>query len=178
MFDEAEIADLVRCNVNLISFDFLHAQEKSPPTTCLVEWLRNGKAACQEPDTRLASAVWSWREGDAGQLGDAALFNDSDGRWFSRDPNDHHHFACARPREGEPGDWDDKLGENWAVTTATGVWSEGGQACLDEYGGQGYIFAVPVNGWQNERLREANVAGGDVWLDYNDIQIEGVWVRN
>jgi hypothetical protein len=81
------------------------------------------------------------------------------------------------PREGDPRTWTDGLGIEWKVTQAVGPWAGGGQACLDEFGSDGFAFSVPVNGWGNKALtdlaRQLGVA--DVWLNYNDIAVHGTW---
>jgi len=125
--------------------------------------------------------VWSWREGDRGDAGDAAALRGYDGRWSSLAPGERFRFACARPRSETtrlPAEWTDALGSEWRVTTREGTWHEGGRACLEEYGDEGFVFSVPVNGHMNGTLRLADVTRGDVWLNYNDIKQEGSWIVN
>jgi len=62
------------------------------------------------------------------------------------------------------------------VTKKTGTWYEGWDVCQAEFPGS--EFAVPVNGWQNEKLKAANLQKVDLWLNYNDIRVEGQWMIN
>jgi hypothetical protein len=128
--------------------------------------------------------VWSWTEGDRGGGGDAALLRGASGRWSSASTDGQYRFACGRERsetrrlgEGKSA-WPDLLGLEWRVTTRAGAWREGGRACLDEFGADGFVFSVPVNGLMNGRLRLADAPRGDVWLNYNDIEAEGSWEIN
>jgi hypothetical protein len=174
--DEAKVEQLAACRVTLLSMDFLHAKEETSEDAC--DSAELPLRECRSPDRRLERAVWSWRPGDRGHLGDAAVFRPvHQGRWVSAPVGDQYHFACARPREGVPTTWADPDGANWQITAGVGPWSAGGQQCLEEFGEE-YVFAVPRIGWQNARLREANLHAYDIWLNYNDIKHEGVWVVN
>src|SRR5262245_26971023 len=122
----------------------------------------------QQDRDRLKGAVWSWTEDDWGNNGHAAALLGSTGRWFSTDPNGQRPFACRTDvKDANP---------VWNVTTKAGPWVNGWQTCQAEYPGS--EFTVPVNGWENEQVKAANLHHADVWLNYNDIREEGQWVIN
>lgn len=170
--DSNETADLAACGIPLVSLDLLSAARAT----------EIGDLVDRIPDQeRQPFLVWSWSAGDRGGAGDAALLRGSSGRWSSAATSEEHPFACGRPRSEttrQPGDWTDRIGADWRLTTRTGPWRQGGRACLDEYGEEGFVFSVPVNGYANGQLRLADAARGDVWLNYNDIKQEGDWVIN
>ncbi len=179
-----DVPDMVGCGLPLVSFDMLSSPRavNHPRIMFHIDRLfQRGdlrRVAWYEPQPLL---VWSWEEGDRGSSGDAALLRGSDGRWSSVSPSEQRRFACGRPRSEttrQTADWADTLGIEWRITTRSGTWREGGRACLDEYGHQGFVFSVPVSSHMNGRLRLADAARGDVWINYNDIKQEGDWVIN
>lgn len=118
-------------------------------------------------DTRLAAAVWSWKEAEPAVNAEAncALHN-VDGRFESADCSGTHAYACTN--DG---------GQNWSVTAASGSF-EGGAAACSALGG-GFTFAVPETGYLNQRLRDSKAAAtvATVWLNYvEDSAIEGKWL--
>ena len=175
--EPSDVADMAACNVPLISLDLLSASRCSTVPHCTA----GGDIFQRAPQEEMQPyAVWSWRTGDRGDAGDAALLHGSDGRWTSAAPTGRHRFACARERSETtrlPADWTDAIGAEWRVTTREGTWREGGRACLDEYG-EGFVFSTPVNGRMNGKLRLADQSRGDVWVNYNDIKQEGSWIIN
>lgn len=173
--DENDMAQMVSCPLFSIQLDHVHAKEQTPQGNCSQD---AHPETCRTPDERLTAAVWSWRSGDRGDRGDAALFNASDARWSSTDPNEVHHFACAQPRTDTPDTWPNPSGNEWRITTGTGPWFQGHQTCQAEFGTEGFVFAVPVNGWQNVHLRAVNTENRDVWLNYTDLVNEGDWIAN
>ncbi|HKQ51066.1 MAG TPA: PKD domain-containing protein [Pyrinomonadaceae bacterium] len=177
--DESRVAQLAKCQISLISLDFLQSKEQTGDGVCAADPVAYNfnPATCKTPDQRLKAAVWSWRENDKGDRGDAAMLNGSDGRWSSKDPNEIHPFACAKLREGKADTWDDQLNKDWKITAASGTWREGDKQCRAELGAD-YAFAVPAIGWQNEELKKKNSTLLDVWLNYNDLRAEGTWTIN
>ena len=179
------VRDIANCNIPSISFDMMSA---SRPTSN--EHVAGRIAQLDLITNRIPSeelhryVVWSWTEDDRGRFGDAALLNGNTGRWSSTSTSETHRFACApvrsetRPRGTGANEWGDREGTSWRVTTRAGSWKEGGRACFDEFGSDGYVFSVPVNGLMNGRLRLADASRGDVWLNYNDISDEGRWLIN
>jgi len=171
--DPGDMSDLAACNVPLVSLDLFSCHLL--PGCSAVFGLRAPLVALQP------YAVWSWREGDRGDAGDAALLHGGDGRWSSAAPSERHRFACARPRSEStrhPAEWTDALGSEWRITAREGTWREGGRTCLDQFAGEGLVFSVPVNGAMNGQLRLADPPRDDVWLNYNDIKAEGSWIVN
>lgn len=144
-------------------------------------------------DQRHQAAVWTWREADFGNHGDAALLLHTPtpgafqpwNRWQSTNATDTHPFMCARPRSesgGPPESWH-AFGEGyeWKITSGSGNWFEGGQRCLAEFGPD-YVFSVPVSGYQNVhaslQLTASGDATGGAWINYNDIKNPGSWDIN
>ena len=194
------VQDVVRCNLTP-TFDFIQAQEDTPvlfPDSASLDQC-NGGADCSEPDNRLKGAVWSWKEADRGLTGNLGLFDPEDGRWTARSDQDaeQHHFACAKPRHAviDPSEWDDAPGAEWKITKAIGTWGQGMEKCLAEFGqlpsssmasGDYFPFSVPVNGWQNERLKHVWQQALDdstfpdkdkkVWLNYRQNNL-GEWKK-
>ncbi|HEX6057920.1 MAG TPA: hypothetical protein VFZ11_02790 [Gemmatimonadaceae bacterium] len=176
--DAVDVADLAACGVFQVSLDMLGADLADDIGRPIVpDYLEHPDRVPEEE--RQSHLVWSWRPGDRGGAGDAALLHGSDGRWSSETPSQEHRFACARPRSETSrniADWTDSLATEWRVTSRAGAWTTGGRACLDEYGAEGFVFSVPVHGLANGRLRLADAQRGDVWLAYNDIKQEGSWI--
>ncbi len=171
LVEPADVVNLAACNIPLISFDLFGAS-RDPGIDF----------ADREPnEERQPYAVWSWRAGDRGTGGNAAVLRGSDGRWSSAEPSGRHRFACARPRSEtsrNASEWNDRVSNTWRVTAREGEWHQGGRACLEEFGDDGFVFSVPVNGHANGRLRLADPARGDIWLNYNDIKHDGEWIIN
>lgn len=150
LVEAADLREVSKCGIDIINIDdILDADEAD-----------NGE--------RLKGAIWSWTEGDRGHLGDAALMVGSTGRWRSANPADHHPYACRMGGAGLYG--------ALKITTASGPWADGWDACQAEYGATA-TFMVPVNGWLNHQLNLKNLPA-DVWLNYNDIRSEGTWLIN
>lgn len=136
-------------------------------TKCNVKIINLDQVLESGGEDRLKGAVWSWAEGDWGNNGDAAMLSAGTGRWVSANENESKAFAC-RSGEGET--------TQWNVTQKTGPWRDGWSVCQAEFPGS--AFDVPVNAWQNERLKTANWQNVDAWLNYNDIKSEGYWMIN
>jgi hypothetical protein len=190
MHDEARVADFMTAKLSDVSMDMLDAKVHTGPDDCAFARSlgQDGANDCATGvvDQRIAAAVWSWKPNQpddwsaaAPDTGNhAALLDATAGRWESRNPAELHHYACGVPREGDPRTWADGLGTTWRVTQAVGPWAGGGQACLDEFGPNAFVFSVPVSGWGNQALTAAAQQLGftDVWLNYNDIAAHGTWV--
>jgi hypothetical protein len=169
LIDNLRAAKAALCNLTKISLDHAHAAEKTAGGACAtarrVEQLDD---PCPDPDRRIFNTIWSWAEEDRGQHGDRALLG-TDKRWVSASgTSGSHRFACAKPRTGTPSTWGDPRGDTWKVTRTAGAWSEGFRACAVEF--PGFVFSVPVNGWQNKqllaRIEESASEGRSVWLNY------------
>jgi len=167
--DVAEMQRLAQCNFSIIFTDFTGSSEA------------NGRKADAPDFGRHAAAVWSWKTNDRGQNGDCAMLELTSGRWVSANCSQSHHYACA-PRRSESDIDRSKwrmLEDRWRVTESSGSWSGGPAACRAEFppdaDGTVYVFSVPVNGYQNQMLRDANVAQRDIWMNYTDEGTEGKW---
>ena len=171
LINEALMAKLATCPITAIGLDFIHSKEETSQANC------GSDVTCKTEDRRIAAAVWSWRENDKGDSGNAAMMNGSDGRWSSKALTERRRFACAPPRENKADSWVDPAGADWKITVGEGTWRQGGQQCLTEFGTD-YVFAVPLAGWQNQQLKKANTGSENLWLNYNDIKNEGQWEVN
>jgi hypothetical protein len=132
---------------------------------------------------RQALAVWSWKSGDRGQNGDCAMLEGSSQRWISASCASTARFACAKPRSesGEdPLKWQDPVGNDWRVTSASGSWDAGPLACQMEFGSDGFVFSAPRNGYQNRILKDVAAAAGtatdNIWLNYHQQNLDDKWV--
>ena len=163
LIDNLRAAKAALCNVTKISLDQARASETTDWSAC------NGGRdkeqltdPCPNPDRRIFNTIWSWADGDRGQYGDRALLGGIGKRWLSANGTSVHRFACAKPRSAEPATW---RGADWAITHAAGPWSDGFRACAAEF--PGFVFSVPVNGWQNKQLlARLGTSQVSVWLNY------------
>jgi hypothetical protein len=113
----------------------------------------------------LASAGASAR----GNGRDVAVQNTS-GRWESVAPvsSTPMRFAARSVTANAAGEYD------WALTTGASTrWADGYQIVLAEFG-SGFIFAAPVNGFQNAALAAGNAAE-PVWMNVHDFDRDGNW---
>lgn len=158
--DADDVADAAACNYGLIVLD---------------QFARSGFLGPLDY-SRQAAAVWSWREGDRGAGGACAVTSGTTGRWASADCDTPRRFACARPRSEsglDPLEWTDPLGMDWLITSAAGPWDEGHNLCAAEF--PGYVAGVPVNGYQNRILQDANTSGANLYLNYSRRDTPGRW---
>ncbi|NRA23472.1 MAG: hypothetical protein HRU08_03170 [Oleispira sp.] len=117
---------------------------------------------------RISAAVWSWNTNEPNNVGDEDCgMMRSDGRWNDAKCTNLKNFACKNDAD------------EWYVTSATGVWSEGVGMCDAETSGA-YQFAVPTNYSENQNLLAAQSAAGvsSSWMFYSDLAVEGDWVAN
>jgi hypothetical protein len=199
LMKDSDIVAATECNYSIITLD-KYSQVLVPPDGSFPELpylpLDYLKYTLLPDFHRQALAVWSWKEGDRGQNGDCAMLEGSSSlltspsqpplfsrRWASADCSSNNQvqakFACARPRSQsgkDPLQWEDPLGDDWRVTSATGSWDAGTKACLDEFGSDGFVFSVPVNGYQNRKLKDADPANDNIWLNYRQHHGDGRWV--
>ncbi|MDF2445418.1 MAG: hypothetical protein K0S46_654 [Moraxellaceae bacterium] len=116
-------------------------------------------------DGRLAAGVWSWDANEPNNYGgnqDCAV-QWGNGRWDDTDCSNRFAYACHQPGTN-----------NWYVTQQTGTWSGGAAACAAV--GNNYKFDVPTNSYDNEQLKAAKGPVANVWLNHNDIAVEGQWI--
>ncbi len=114
-------------------------------------------------DGRMEAGIWSWDNGEPNNWGnneDCAM-QWSNGRWNDAHCGNQYHFAC----KGVEGDW--------VISTYTGSWSEGEDACKILPGQ--YSFSVPTNSLDNEKLKDAKGGVKNAWLNHNDAASEGNW---
>jgi hypothetical protein len=163
--EASDVARAADCNTSFIFMDYFSSASHLPALNAIADF------------SRQQAAVWSWRVNDVGQNGNCAVLDAQTGRWESGDCQRQEAFACAKPRSEsglDPLEWQDPRGEDWKVTAASGPWTNGDLVCQAEF--PGYVFSVPVNGYQNRKLKEANSAGRDIWLNYNQRAVKGRWV--
>ncbi len=115
-------------------------------------------------DGRLAAAVWSWDVNEPNNHGgnQHCAVQWGNGRWDDANCANVHAYACRQAGTG-----------NWYVTQQRGSWQGGAAACAAV--GNGYVFAVPTNSLDNQRLKAAKGPETHVWLNHNDLAVEGQW---
>jgi len=160
--DCLDLRELAECNITIIGLDMLLSTVRFDAGNT----------------ERLDRAVWSWEPGYTLDAGQAVKMSGASNLWRSDFPLVAHHFACAKPRAGDPTTWEDPTGASWQVTSATGPWADGDAVCAAEFGADGLVFAVPVSGFMQKHLRAAlqqartrpdwDARSDDVWLDYRD----------
>ena len=201
--EEGDVAALMECNVARISLDFVDAAEDTAPNACAVyigcenelfglnDVIPGGfgclVATCPADDTRILRSAWSWKWGVTPAAADTRVFmNGVDGRWNPTDVENQLFFrcACGHHRVGEPTDWSDKPGDQWAVTMQGAAFKQKpeedprdtGQlcqlACQTEHN---LDFALPANAYQNRKLYDALIAASSA--DGTQLTQENVWVR-
>lgn len=135
------LRELSRCAVDFVNIDnVLFAEED----------IQGGHL----PGRRLKGAIWSWEENDYGQSGDAAMMRGNNGRWVSTRSTSELPFACL-----------DEDGETFRVSDSSGPFLSGWDICNQEFRG---TFTTPVNGWMNQKIKEA-AASQNVWINYSTI---------
>lgn len=115
-------------------------------------------------DGRLAAGVWSWDVSEPNNYNgnqDCAM-QWANGRWDDTECGNVYAYACKKAGT-----------HSWAVTRQSGAWSGGAAACAAL--GDGYAFDVPTNSYDNEQLKAMKAGVGSVWLNHNDIAVEGQW---
>jgi hypothetical protein len=164
LLDAGDVADAAECNYSFIVLDKFSSFLPHPPGADLFDY------------SRQMAAIWSWNVGDVGQHGACAAVESTSGRWRSANCGVQRQFACARPRSEaglDPLAWEDRLGEDWKITAASGPWTAGQSTCAAEF--PGYNFSVPVNGYQNRKLKDLNAAASDLWVNYSQREVPGQW---
>ncbi|MCP4129951.1 MAG: hypothetical protein GY754_02935 [bacterium] len=120
-------------------------------------------------DSRHTAQVWSWSNNEPNDYNsnEDCAEQWSNGRFNDMPCTAERKYACQNPDT-----------RDWKITSSSGIWSGGVQACYDEFGSEGYIFAVPVNGYENAKLADAKASAGEtrIWINYSDIGTEGDWV--
>ena len=109
-------------------------------------------------DGRLKAFVWSWASGEPSSAGSCA-YQGASSRFYAGSCDVGRQFACFDPATSQ-----------FHVTSETGPWSAGQQACQSEF--PGTAFGVPPNGLRNVQI--AGLRTGDsVWLNY--AKVHGQW---
>ena len=119
-------------------------------------------------DARLKAQIWSWAENEPNNLGgEDCAAQGNDGRFYDVSCSNLYNVACKDP-----------LSDDWYITTDKYSWEDASFACEEEF--QGVQFSVPVNGYQNARLKELKSSMGisTVWLNYSDRLDEGSWTSS
>ena len=121
-------------------------------------------------DSRLTASVWSWNTNEPNDWGgnEDCAENIGSGRMNDASCGNVQRFACQKPGTHE-----------WYVTQGSGAFASGVSVCSSETGGQ-FAFAVPTNGYDNEKLKAAKSARGasNVWVNLSDRSVEGEWAVN
>lgn len=149
------IVPLLDCGLNIFEMFWFGA-----------EWNPRPFPADEPPhhsaSTIMELLVWSWDHHYPNNSGDCANLHGERFRDVSCDAD--LPFACRRV-----GPLADPAFNEWFVTAATGPFSDGEQACLDETNCD-YVFAVPRSKYElNELvdLRDATRPGTNLWVNYS-----------
>lgn len=161
VIDEPELEKIVRCNISLVGLDKLVPGGYSYDPLTLRGF-------------RLPELVWSWKAPEWGWTEDnkAAVLNRDKGFFSARSGDESYPYLCGHLREGDASLWQDSGPQTeWRITSVEGPWEEGGLACIDEHGDDGFVFSLPVNPIQRDDLvRLMDSQGVDrVWLAYRDV---------
>ncbi len=118
-----------------------------------------GTDKLQPFDGRLANAIWSWdvNQPDNYNNVEGCAHMWANGRWNDNACGVQLRYACRKPGTYE-----------WYITNTQGAWADGVNACSAETGGE-YVFATPINGYDNQKLKEEKdmLGAGDIWLNYH-----------
>jgi len=128
----------------------------------------NGEnAATTRPWLKPQDLVWSWRTGEPNNANgqEHCAVSASDNRFNDVACNETHWVAC-RNQSGD-----------WKVTGSGAQFKDGDARCKADFGSS-YSFAVPVNAREYKRLLDTRRPTGDVWLNYQDLSMEGQWIAN
>jgi hypothetical protein len=178
LMSDKDIVDATECNYSIITLD-KYSQVLIPPDGAADGSLDYLIYTLLPDFHRQDLAVWSWKPFDRGQNGDCAMLEGSSSRrWASANCSSQAKFACAKPRSQsgkDPLQWQDPLGDDWRVTSATGSWDAGPSTCQAEFGSD-FVFSVPVNGYQNRKLKDADTATDNIWLNYSQRNGDDKWV--
>jgi len=115
-------------------------------------------------DGRLQAGVWSWDVNEPNNYNgnQHCAVQWANGRWDDSECVNQFAYACRKPGTN-----------SWFVTRQSGAWNGGAAACAEL--GDGYVFDVPTNSYDNEALKSVKAGLTHVWLNHNDIAIEGQW---
>ncbi len=109
--------------------------------------------------------VWSFRSSEPSGDGDCAVA-EHDGRFNDVSCDGQRYFACLN-----------QTTNTWKIAIEKQPFASGNSVC-SRYGG---TFAVPVNPYEADKLKTelAKLSPDiDVWVNYQDLSIEGQWVAN
>jgi hypothetical protein len=198
LFSDDEDADLGSIGDNDLAFDIPQDNRIAIAEAAVWSWAKNDPAVDRQmfmdlvPGDGTGAAMRDYLAAKIAALGNrlpadtmdqldaigaAARSNGRDvaiqvnGRWLSEAPEGFvfpRHFAARSVLPGANGHYE------WRVTTAESIsWFNGPQIVQSEFGSD-FIFAGPVNGFQNDQLKTA--AGGNlVWMNVHDFDRDGNW---
>jgi len=136
----------------------------------------NGENAdTKYPFLKPQDLVWSWREGEPNNMNDEedCAVAEINGHFNDVVCTGTYRFTCYDQTTGI-----------WKFTVAKGSFSLGDARCKAEFGSS-YSFAVPVNPYEQDKMKlampNASPAIGStesVWVNYQDLRMEGQWVAN
>ena len=122
-----------------------------------------------KPDSRIINTIWSWDVNYPTHSGSACAHLSGDN---NRIRNSHPcsyslNHACVNKNDRE----------NWKVTKISANFSRGKQECRNEFGSD-YIFDMPRDGYEFQKLVNSNKRQAAVWLNYSaaDDNKKSIWV--
>ena len=116
-------------------------------------------------ENMVRAAIWSWADGEPNNYGnnEHCAHMRGDGRWNDNQCAASYRYACQSLSNPD----------DWRLSSASGNWHNGKQACATEFGGN-FAFSAPANGYMNDQLKQ--MAGGqNVWINFTDQREEGNW---
>lgn len=115
-------------------------------------------------DPRTAASVWSWTPNEPNNSGDEDCAVSDNGRFNDTECSQSFVYLCRN-------------GDQWQLTSGQGEWGQGANTCRTEFG-ELYRFDVPRTAQENKVVRELMAAKNVThsWLNYSDIEQEGVWL--
>lgn len=132
---------------------------------CGINWQTFDKLTAN--DERLTAAIWSWSPNyPLDGHGNCALYKNGEGIQNVGCEKTVAGFACQ-----------DSVTQEFKAVVGAGVWQEGEKIC--QASGQGWHFAMPVNGNQMYLLKQMVNAAGlpELWLNYR-VNAGGHWQAN
>ncbi|MBF0118860.1 MAG: hypothetical protein HQK79_08485 [Desulfobacterales bacterium] len=121
-------------------------------------------------DGKLQSSVWSWdvNKPDSSGLGKDYVAQNGNGRFDNLAGNTELPCACKNIYTNE-----------WYISDESATWDKGNEVCVKEAGIY-FKFGLPINGYDNEKLKEAKSQKGvdKVWINYGYQKTLGKWMSS
>lgn len=152
--------------LNPDSKDILRAKDMRELVRCGINWPTMDMLSVT--DDRLPAAIWSWADSypQEGQ-GQCVMYKNNEGM---------QNLSCGQPVAGYACQ-NENTHDVKAISTV-GKWANG-EAMCQTMSGKEWHFAVPVNGFQMDKLKQSmqTTSVQEVWLNYAE-NTKGDWIAN